>query len=91
MGNSDHNTVFIPLAQSSNARINTKKRIEKRGLRSSTMWAFGQWIVQQSWDDVLSVSLGCDKYDLFTKDLCTAVEEFLPSQHLFIGLTMDLL
>ena len=85
MGNSDHNTVFIPLAQSSNARINTKKRIEKRGLRSSTMWAFGQWIVQQSWDDVLSASLGCDKYDLFTRDLCTAVEEFLPSQHLFIG------
>ena len=49
------------------------------------MSAFGQWIVQQSWGDVLSASLGCDKYDLFTKELCTAAEELLPSQHLFIG------
>ena len=87
IGNSDHYTVFIPSAQSSNAPINTKKRIEKRDLRPSRMRAFDLWIVQQSWDDVLNASLVCDKYDLFTKELCTAVEEFLPIRKVNICLS----
>lgn len=51
------------------------------------MEAFGQWIVLQSWDDVLNASLVCDKYDLFTKELGTAVGEFLPIRKVNICLS----
>lgn len=87
VGNSENYTVFVPSVQSSHACMNAKKRIEKRDLRPCGIRSFGQWIVQQSWDDVLNASLFCDKYDLFTRKLCAAVDEFLPIRKVNICLS----
>ena len=38
-----------------------KKHIEKHDLRPSGILAFGQWLVQQSWDHMLNARLFCDK------------------------------
>ena len=76
LGKSDHYSVFILAAQSPTASKNTKKTIEKR--RPSRLEEFGQWIVQQSWEDVLSTSLVHDKYNLFMNRPGAAVDTFLP-------------
>ena len=50
----------------------------KRDLRPRRMREFGHWIVQQSWEELLSGSLIRDKYNLFMKKLGAAVDKFLP-------------
>ena len=81
LGESDHYSVFIHPAQSPTASKNTKKTIEKRDLRPSRLREFGQWIVQHSWEDVLSTSLVHDKYNLFMNRLGAAVDTFLQLSH----------
>ena len=87
LGKSDHYSVLIHPAQSPTASKNTKKTIEKRDLRPSRLREFGQWIVQQSWEDVLGTSLVHDKYNLFINKLGTAVDTFLPVKSFRISLS----
>ena len=78
LGRSDHYTILINSAQSPSVNRNTNKTIEKQDLRPSRMREFGWWMVNQSWEEVLSARLVSDKYNLFMDKLSAAVEKFLP-------------
>ena len=87
LGKSDHYSVLIHPAQSPTASKNTKKIIEKWDLRPSRLQEFGQWIAQQSWEDVLSTSLVHDQYNLFINKLATTVDTILPVKSFRISLS----
>ena len=78
LGSTDHYTVLIHPPQSSSTSKNTKIAVGRRDLRASRIRDFGQWITQQSWDDVISTTLVNEKFDISINTLKHAVDKFLP-------------
>ena len=61
LGSTDHYTVLIHPPQSSSTPKKTKIAVARRDLRTSRIRDLGQWITQQSWDDVISTTLVNEK------------------------------
>ena len=78
LGSTDHYTGLIHPPQSSSTSKNTKIAVGRRDLRASRIRDFGQWITQQSWDNVISTTLVNEKFDISINTLKHAVDKFLP-------------
>ena len=82
LGSTDHYTALIHTPQSSSTSKNTKIAVGRRDLRASRIRDFGQWITQQTWDDVISTTLVNEKFDFFINTLKNAVDKFPPMEKL---------
>ena len=85
LGSTDHYTVLIHPPQSSLTSKNKKRAVSRRDLRASRIRDFGQWITQQSWDDVISITLVNKKFDIFINTLKDAVDKFLPIEKTYVS------
>ena len=85
IGRSDHFVVMIsPCDVPPLAKERSKKVINKRDLRPSRLRDFGNWITQQRWEGVLSLTDVSDKYEFFMKLMLEAVEKYLPVRKITI-------
>ena len=85
IGRSDHFVVMIsPCDVPPSAKERSKKVINKRDLRPSRLRDFGNWITQQRWEGVLSLTDVSDKYEFFMKLMLEAVEKYLPVRKITI-------
>ena len=78
---SDHLMVEMrPISTISNRSVREKRKVKFRPLPQSGMLKFGEWLSQQTWDEVYNANDVHEKAACFQQKLMKALDEYLPEK-----------